>query len=135
MPFLETEDYRFGIKIPTLLALVDGDDSIVHENTDEAVNEMKSYLGARYNVDELFAQTGEGRDKTLVMYCRDIALYHIFSIYNFRVMPTIRETRYKKAMLWLQEVSQQKLNPEHFPVNEKALVKSGTNDKRINHQQ
>lgn len=134
MPFLEIDDYHFGIKIATLNAITEGDDAIVHDSTDEAVNEMKSYLGARYNVDELFQNTGEGRDKTLVMYCRDISLYHIFSIYNYRTMPAIRETRYKKALLWLQEVSQQKINPEGFPVNDKSFVKAGTNDKRINHQ-
>ena len=69
-----------------------------------------------------------------MMYCRDIALFHILSIYNFRVIPAIRETRYKKALLWLQEVSQQKINPEGFPINDKSFVKSGTNDKRINQQ-
>ena len=134
MPFLEIDDYRFSIKIPMLMALVDNDDSIVHELTNEAVNDMTSYLNARYRADELFEKTGDARDKTLMMYCRDIALFHIFSIYNFRVIPAIRETRYKKALLWLQEVSQQKINPEGFPINDKSFVKSGTNDKRINQQ-
>lgn len=134
MAFLSKEDFRFSIKIASLDALTGGDDSLIEELAEEAVTEMKCYLSPRYNVEELFATSGEGRNKTLTMYCRDLALYHIFSIYNFRVIPSIRETRYKNALLWLQSVAHQKIAPDGFPLNNNSFVKTGSNDKRENHQ-
>lgn len=133
--FLVKEDYAFSINIPVLDALTGGDDAIIDELSAEAVEEMKAFLNARYDVTSIFEQSGESRNKIIVMYCKDIALYHIFSIYNFRMIPGIRKKRYEAALNWLQEVNEQKINPEGLPNNEKSFVKTGSNEKRISHQQ
>lgn len=135
MAFLEKADYYTSINLSVLDALTGGDDSIIDELSAEAITEMKSFLNARFDVEQIFNATGVDRNKMILMYCKDIALFHIYSIYNFRRVPEIRDKRYKNALQWLQDVNEQRINPEGLPTNEKTFVKTGGNEKRINHQQ
>ena len=135
MAFLAKTDYRFSISISVLNALTGSDDTIVDEFAAEAVEEMKSYLGMRYDVATIFNATGSSRNKTIMMYCKDIALYHLYSISTMVAIPEVRVNRYSKALKWLEEVNEQKINPDGLPLNTKSLVKTGGNDKRTNHQQ
>ena len=135
MAFLAKTDYRFSISISVLNSLTGSDDTIVDEFSAEAVEEMKSYLNTRYDVTAIFNTTGTNRNKTIMMYCKDISLYHLYSISTMVVIPEVRVNRYKKALQWLEDVNEQKINPDGLPVNTKSLVKTGGNEKRINHQQ
>ena len=133
-PFITKPDYWSSIKTPVLDALTGNDDTIIDELSAEAVEQMKSFLNARFDVNIIFSQTGAARNQTIVMYCKDLALFHIFSIYNFRSIPEIRKTRYENALKWMQDVNEQRINPEGLPLNTKTFVKTGSNEKRINHQ-
>ena len=133
--FLDKSDYSTSINIAVIDSLTGGDDAIINTLSEEAVEELKSYLNSRYDVQELFAVGGDERNKTLMMYAKDIALYHLYSINTLSSMPETRMNRYKKALSWLQDVSEQKINPEGLQLNNKSFVKTGGNEKRINHQQ
>jgi len=135
MAFLVKTDFKYSIDLTTLDALTGADDSIWVELSDEAVLEMKSFLNARYDVAAIFAAVGLLRDKSIVMYCKDITLYHLYSIYSFRAIPKIRVDRYNHALQWLQDVQSLKINPDGFPANTTSFIKSGSNDKRVNQQQ
>ncbi len=135
MSFLVKTDFKYSIDLNVLDALTGGDDTIWQELSDEAVNEMKSFLSSRYDVVTIFAIIGTGRDKTIVMYCKDITLYHLYSLYNFKSIPQIRINRYNHALQWMQDVSAQKINPFGLPLNTSSFIKSGSNEKRINQQQ
>ncbi|MEP7170370.1 MAG: phage protein Gp36 family protein [Bacteroidota bacterium] len=132
---MEKIDYRFTINVAVLDALTGGDDHIIDELSNEAITEMKSYLNARYDVDAIFNAVGDARDKTILMYCKDLALYHIFSYRSYKIVPENRMKRYEKALQWLEDVCKQKINPEGLTLNTKSFVKTGSNDKRINQQQ
>lgn len=135
MAFLAKTDFKYSIDLTVLDALTGADDSIWVELSDEAVNEMKSFLNSRYDVATIFAAVGLLRDKSIVMYCKDITLYHLYSIYSFKAIPKIRIDRYNHALQWLQDVQAQKINPEGFLLNTSTFVKYGGNDKRMNQQQ
>ena len=135
MAFLTKTDFRFSISISVLNSLTGSDDTIVDEISAEAVEEMKSYLNSRYDTTAIFSATGGNRNKSVMMYCKDIALYHFYSISTMMAIPEARVNRYNKALKWLEEVSEQKINPDGLPVNTKPLVKTGGNEKRINHLQ
>lgn len=135
MPFLEKADYKYAISISVLDQLVGYDDTIIDQLSAEAVIEMRGSLNSRYDVNTIFSVTGSGRNKTLLMYCTDIALYHIYSISLLNPIPQLRVDRYNHALQWLQDVNEQKINPEGLPLNTKSFVKTGSNDKRINQQQ
>ena len=133
--FLDKPDYKTSINTSVIDSITGGDDAILDALSAEAVEEMKSYLNSRYEVQVLFDAGGDDRNKTLMMYAKDIALYHLYSINTLSSMPQTRLDRYKKALSWLQDVSEQKINPEGLQLNNKSFVKTGGNEKRINHQQ
>ncbi|HYV92771.1 MAG TPA: phage protein Gp36 family protein [Chitinophagales bacterium] len=135
MAFLVKTDFKYSIDLTALDALTGADDSIWVELSDEAVLEMKSFLNARYDVSTIFAAVGLLRDKSIVMYCKDITLYHLYSIYAFKTIPKVRVDRYNHALQWLQDVQAQKINPDNFPLSTSLYVKYGGNDKRMNQQQ
>lgn len=135
MAFLAKTDFKFSIDLSVLDNLTGSDDTIIDELSAEAVTEMKSFLNSRYDVTVIFNAIGTARDKTIVMYCKDIALYHIHSLYNLRVIPAIRLNRYNHALQWMQDVCEQKINPEGLPVNTSSFIKTGSNTPRINQQQ
>src|SRR5947207_12315131 len=112
MAFLAKTDFKYSIDLTVLDALTGADDSIWVELSDEAVLEMKSFLNSRFDVTTIFTAVGLLRDKSIVMYCKDISLYHLYSIYSFKNIPQIRVNRYNHALQWLQDVNAQKINPE-----------------------
>lgn len=134
--FLVKADFITIIPTAALDKLTDGNDTIIETMIVEAKLEIASYLGVRYNEAELF--TGDiAVTATLQMYCKDIVLYHLYSRHAHRPMPDIRLKRYEKALQWMIDVQEQKCNPlsylESYGAN-KALVKTGGNTKRENHQ-
>ena len=137
MAFLLKSDYFSSITTGVLDALTGGDDNIITELSAEAVEEMKSYLNTRYLTATIFAASGTDRNKTLVMYCKDIALFHIYAVYSLTVIPVNRVNRYNNALNWLCDVRDQKINVDGLPINTNPLgvmIKTGTNPKRENHQ-
>lgn len=130
------DDFRTIISIAVIDKLTGGDDGIINELIDTAVEEMKSYLRSRYDVAYTF-DSGAGT-MLIKMYLKDITLYHLFSRSNQNQIPIIRDTRYKQAIAWLNRVQEQIINPVGMQLLtdvDKALVKAGGNTKRNNHQE
>ena len=137
MGFLAKTDFYTSINTGVLDALTGGDDSIINELSAEAVEEVKSYLNTRYLTDTIFAATGTDRNKTIMMYCKDIALFHIYAVYSLTVIPVNRVNRYNNALNWCRDVRDQKINVDRLPINTNpagVMIKTGTNPKRENHQ-
>lgn len=136
MAFVSKAEFKYSIPISIIDAITESDDTILTELTDEAVVEMKGYLRGKYSADTFFSVTGESRNKTLTMICRDIALYNLFSIHTFRKVPEIRVKRYETAMRWLADVQQEKINPFLFSgsTGMTNYILAGSNDKRNNYQ-
>lgn len=137
MPFLAHDDFKPAIKLSLLDQLVESDNAIIDELAAAAVEEMKAYLKTRFNVTTIFAATGASRNKLVLMYCRDIALYHIYSRYTLNMMPGIKEQRYKEAVKWMEGVRDEMINPDGLPASASATagyIKTGGNEKRVNHQ-
>lgn len=136
--FLLKEEFVTIISIAALDNLSNNNDDVIDTMIVEAILEMMSYLGARYDdLEELLAEDGL-LHPTLKMYCKDIVLYHLHSRHHQKQMPQIREKRYLKALQWLADVQAQKINPFAFmdiDVETNALVKAGGNTKRNNYQE
>jgi phage gp36-like protein len=125
--FLVKNDYLTSIKTATLDGLTGSNDGLLNEISKDAVEEMKGYLNARYDVAHIFDVPVDPRHRTILMYCN--------SMNTAIPMPEIRATRYHAAINWLEQVCQQKINPEGLPFNTKSFVKTGGNELRINHQE
>lgn len=135
--FIEMSDYPASIHMEILDALVRQDETTIETCEDQAIAEIRGYLSGRYDCDKIFSATGDQRNKLVLMYAKDIALYHIHCIHNPQKMPKIRFDRYERAIKWLEGVSKYQLSVEGLPLLENSETDSPfrmkSNPKRVNH--
>lgn len=110
--FLNDEDY----------AVVIGEDSLKvisrasRENRDnavlEAIEEISGYLRPVYDCQAIFSAEGDARNRLIVMYAADIALYHLVASQPQRMGSEIRKERYERAVRWLEGVQSGRIVPD-----------------------
>jgi len=109
--FITKDDYKMVIGENALKVLSQIDPDNLNMAADEAVEEVSSYLRPTYNVDKIFAATAGERNRLLVMYTCDVALYHLSASVPQKMGSEIREERYKRAIEWLEGVQAGKIVP------------------------
>lgn len=133
--FIVKADYAEAIKTNVLDAITEVDDNKLDTAETRAIEEMKGYLNARYDVTNIFNKTGANRNPIILMYVIDMTLYHLHSRINPRKIPDHRKERYTAAKEWLMLVNECKINPTDLPVladGVKDYVLTGSNPKRNN---
>lgn len=108
--FIELEDYDSTLHAEILDALVRNDEAVIEQCENDAIAEMKGYLSGRYDTDAIFARRGSERNNLILMYAKDIAVYHLFCLHNPYKMSKVRQDRYDRAMEWLRQVSAGKIS-------------------------
>lgn len=103
--FIELNDYDASLHREILDSLTRGDEDIVEVCEDQAIAEMRSYLSSRYDCDAIFSKRGAERNSLILMYAKDIAIYHIFCVHNPYKISDIRKSRYERAIEWLKSVN------------------------------
>ena len=135
MAFITKDDFNTIIRAKVLDDVIAFDDSKLEATTNEVVGFVSSYLASRYDTDAIFAATGEDRHATVLMICKDIALYNLHCNINPRKIPKLRYDRYQDAISWLEKVSKQEINPPGLPLpadGSKSYIVFGGNTKRDN---
>jgi hypothetical protein len=118
--FIDPEDYDASVRREIIEALTRGDDAILDICEDRAIEEMKSYLSARYDADAIFDARGANRHPLVLMMCLDIAAYHLYSAGNPQKMQNgIRKDRYERAVEWLKGVQRGNISVNGIPLLEK----------------
>lgn len=141
--FIETTDYDATVHRELLDAVTRQDEAIIEICEDRAISEMKGYLSRRFDIAAIFAATGNSRHQLILMFCLDMAVYHIFCIHNPQKLGQIRKDRYDRAIEWLKQVGNPN-NPlpvDGLPLNSAALLPDAnttpyvmsSNTKRNNH--
>lgn len=107
--FIQLSDYDSTVHRDILDSLLRGeadDNSRIIEDCEmQAIAEMKSYLNKSYDVEKIFTTEGTARHPLVLMYAKDIAVYHLFCIHNPFKMSQIRKDRYERAVDWLKGVA------------------------------
>lgn len=115
--FIDPEDYDASVRREIIEALTRGDDSILDICEDRAIEEMKSYLSARYDVEDIFDARGGDRHPLVLMMCLDIAAYHLYCAGNPQKMQNgIRKDRYERAVEWLKGVQRGNISVNGIPL-------------------
>jgi hypothetical protein len=118
MTFLTIEDFKAVVDNRTLDIINQSDPANLDRAEGYAIDEIKGYLRAVrttaqatgltpvrvYDVEATFEAAGNERNRQLVMYCCDVALYHLISWLPQRIGFEVREKRYERAIEWLQSV-------------------------------
>lgn len=78
----------------------------------EAMEEISGYLRPKYDCTKVFSAEGDARNRQLVMYTCDIALYHLVSSLPSKMGSEVRKERYDRAIEWLEGVQSGKIVPD-----------------------
>lgn len=110
--FITEEDYKVVIG-DTALKVISQISAENRTNAEtEAREEISGYLRPKYDCEAVFAAKGDDRNRLIVMYTCDIALYHMSASQPQKMGTEIREERYKRAIEWLEGVQAGKILPD-----------------------
>lgn len=109
--FVTDEDYRVVIGEAALKVVSQASPKNRANAEAEAVEEIASYLRPVYDCKATFEAEGDKRNRLIVMYACDIALYHMMSAMPQKMGIEIRKERYERATKWLEGVQAGKIIP------------------------
>ena len=103
-----------------------------------AISEASSYLSA-FDVTAIFNATGDSRNAIVLMYVKDIAIWHYIQLANANIEMELRMERYKFAIKFFEKVQSGKSVPDlpyvsvEAPAQAENFIKWGSNLKRSNY--
>jgi len=138
MAFINLAELKTHLHAENVEAITRNDPSIVATAIDAAIGEVKGYLNA-YDVYTIFAATGSSRNALLLLFTKDVAIWHLLVLCNAGVEMQLRQDRYERAITWLKSVQKGDIIPD-LPAAEdedgNTLADSiiyGSNEKRTQH--
>lgn len=110
MPFLTPAELISHLYNEVVNEIGRNDTAIAQGAIDAATEEARGYLTA-YDITAIFSATGSNRNPILLLYIKDIAVWHFIQLSNPNVEMELRLERYEKAVKWLEKVQAGKTNP------------------------
>ena len=101
--YLTVEELYTHLHDETVNAISRDTDAIPIAAIDAAKSEVKSYLYS-YDIDTEFASEGEKRNPLLLLFVKDVAVWHFVNLGNVCTDMELREKRYDRAIEWLRAV-------------------------------
>lgn len=136
--FITKDDLSTHLRGEITDILTRADDAIVEAAIDGAIAEARGYLG-RYDVAEIFARQGSDRNALLLIFCKDIAVWHLINLSAAGINYDKREKRYNRAVEWLKGVRKGDVSPD-LPMasgldasSNPSLIIINSNPKRVEH--
>ena len=91
--FINPDDYDASIHREILDSIIRQDEAVLEICEDQAIAQMKSYLGSRYDCEKIFSARGKDRNALILMFAIDITLYHVCSILKSSLLSARNATR------------------------------------------
>lgn len=132
--FITVEELNTHLYQEQIEAISGVDNAITTASIDGAVAEAKGYLHA-YDTEAIFLATGGARNALLVIFIKDIAVWHYINLANPGADLKTRQDRYKSAIAWLKSVQIGEVVPDLPKPTETGSITYawGSNKKRDNH--
>ncbi|AZZ57562.1 DUF1320 family protein [Riemerella anatipestifer] len=102
--YIEIEELKTHCHEEELKAIIQGDETIALACIDMAIEFASTKLMKDYDVNEIFAKTGNERSPLLVKIIKDIAVWEIIGLENPSVDYQDKKFRYEQAVNWLNAV-------------------------------
>lgn len=118
--------------------ITEGDDSIVEQAIDAAIEEAKSYLAQRYDVEKIFATEGRSRNALVLENVKVIVIWRIITICNAETIYEMWKERYDRVIDYFKSVAKGITTPSLPPIKDSdgnitIQAKFGSNPK-FNHE-
>ena len=109
--FIDNEDYRVVIGEGALKTVSQSTPENIANAEAEAIEEISGYLRPVYDTAAIFSASGADRNRLIVMYTADIALYHLTASQPQKMGSEIRKERYERAIQWHDGVQSGRIVP------------------------
>lgn len=135
--FLTKEELKTHLYDENVNVISREDDTILTAAIDAAIAEAKGYLAA-FDREQVFSQTESERNALLLVFVKDIAVWHFINLCNAGTEIELRRHRYDRAIDWLKSVQKGDVSPDLPTVQDETgatpgIVKFGSNPKRNQH--
>ena len=124
--FVTEEDYRVVVGDSALRVISQASAENRANAELEAMEEIAGYLRPKYDTQAIFQAEGEARNRLIVMYTADIALYHMVSAMPQRMGSEVRQERYERAIGWLKGVASGSIVPDLPTAQSEGEEQAGT---------
>lgn len=135
MPFLSKEELKTHLYDEQLGVVDRGDETVTTAAIDGAVAEAKGYLG-KYDQTAIFSATGSARHPLVLIFVKDMAVWHFINLSNPGIDYESRKDRYERAVAWLEGVQKGNITPD-LPIDQSTdqpgVIIYGSNPKRTQH--
>jgi hypothetical protein len=111
MIFLTTNDFdaTLGASLKKILVT---DNTSIQDAENYAISEARSYLSGRFDVANIFSQTGSSRNPMLIKYIVDLTIYAAQSKISPQNIPAWCKQNRDEALSWFKMVANNELNPD-----------------------
>ncbi|WP_295990509.1 phage protein Gp36 family protein [uncultured Alistipes sp.] len=110
MAFLTPEELKTHLYKENIETIAREDETLVVAAIDAAMEEAYGYLGA-YDRERIFAAEGTARNPLLLIFVKDIAVWHFINLCNAGTELELRQDRYERAVAWLRSVQRSETRP------------------------
>lgn len=135
MSYVTLEELNTHLYEEQIDVITQGDTVILQSAIDAALSEAKGYLRA-FDIAGEFSKTGAQRNALLLIFLKDIAVWHLINICNVNTDLSLRSERYNRAVDWLKSVQKGNVVPDLEPLEvdkQIGVILYGSNPKRDNH--
>ena len=108
--FITADELYTHLYPETINAISGADERLLLAAIKGAEQEAKGYLHA-YDTDTVFTATGDDRDQLLMIWVKDMAVWHYINIARPSIDYDVRERRYDAAIAWLKGVQKGDIVP------------------------
>lgn len=136
--FLEIEELKTHVRSESMASIIRNDETIGQAAIDGAMVEAKGYL-TRFNTAIIFGAVTDERNQLLLIFVKDIAVWHLVNLCNPNIDLKLRKERYDRAIKWLEGVQSGMITPDlPLAVDDEGnttgdLISYGSNPKRTQH--
>jgi phage gp36-like protein len=137
MAYLTTAEISSHLYAGVVAEISRDEESILEMAIAAAIEEARGYLTA-YDVPAIFAAVEDARNPIVLLYIKDIAVWHYIQLSNPGVEMELRQIRYEKATKYFEKIQNGKVNPSlPYPAappaaEAESYIKYGSIEKRIN---
>lgn len=111
MAFITADELTTHMYSENINLISNDDPAIVEAAIDAATHEAKGYLGG-YDTEKIFSAAASERNALLLIFVKDIAVWHFVNLCNAGTDLSLREARYNRAIDWLKGVQKGNVSPD-----------------------
>ena len=111
MAFITPEELETHLYKENIEAISREDETLLTAAIDAALQEAYGYLGA-YDRKKIFEATGRQRNALLLIFVKDIAVWHFVNLCNAGTDLQLRQDRYERAVAWIRQVQKSDVKPD-----------------------